>query len=153
MATGAAIATAGALPAASDGEPLLGALFAAGAMLGARGPDWMEVYRWRDNRRYSLLPHRTITHWPVLWLGLWLLAEWWITSPEWAAAAHGFLLAGAVHLLLDALTPTGVPLTQPLGRRVAWPVYRAGERIPELLITAGVWAGTGVYLSTALPVA
>lgn len=44
--------------------------FTLAIMLGSTAPDWMEIpyYSKSLNKRISLIPHRTITHWWLLWI-------------------------------------------------------------------------------------
>lgn len=47
-------------------------LVALGMRLGARGPDRLEIPRFnkRTQTRRSVIPHRTLTHWPPLWVAM-----------------------------------------------------------------------------------
>ena len=48
------------------------ALVCLGILAGGRLPDRLEIPAWNSvlNTRESLIPHRTITHWPALWLAV-----------------------------------------------------------------------------------
>lgn len=147
--TAAALGAAAAYPLYLHGDPLTAALWFAGAMLGGRAPDWMELFRWEGGIRYSLIPHRTLTHWPPLWLGL-LIAALVLVPEAYREPAVAFVAAGWLHLLLDFLTPSGVPLLNPFGRRVSLRVYRAGAFLPETAIVLGTW---GLALGALMPAA
>ena len=53
----------------------MAAEFGFGCLLGARAPDCLEIakYNRMTNHRWSLIPHRTLTHWPWLWMLLLVL--------------------------------------------------------------------------------
>jgi membrane-bound metal-dependent hydrolase YbcI (DUF457 family) len=111
----------------------LGALLiAAGCFLGSSLPDQLEIAwhtggrvkrgwfgpRYTEGTRHSLIPHRTITHWLVLWCAVlgWVL---WKTLDEPTRLnlfALGFVMSGWVHVLMDSRTPIGVPLIHPWRR-------------------------------------
>lgn len=97
-------------------------------------PDWIELpfYR-RDKltgarkRTGSLIPHRTITHWPPLWFGLiyWAAGEGGLIG----ACALGAAIGSLTHILGDAPNPMGIPWLLPnqrlkLGKKGWW---RSGE--------------------------
>ncbi len=84
---------------------------------GSTAPDWLEIpYGGRGEDRRSIIPHRTLTHYAPLWLGvlggaLWLLAQQPVAAVNLtASAAAGFSLGALSHLFLDLLTPLGIPL-------------------------------------------
>lgn len=115
-----------------DVETYLVALFwSSGIMSGASAPDWLElaVHNKRDGRliRKSLIPHRTLTHWPILWLG----AGYWVWNlnlPWFAESfALGFVASGLMHIAMDAFSKAGIPLLLPMARyRVRIPLYTTG---------------------------
>jgi membrane-bound metal-dependent hydrolase YbcI (DUF457 family) len=122
--------------------------FAVGALLGARAPDWIELAQFSSflDRRVSIIPHRTITHWPWLWLAALLIAtgltQVYDDYPgrEVAWGCVGFILSGMLHLLLDSLTPTGIPLGfNPFGKRTAFAYMRNGS-YSEFLVSLSAWA-------------
>lgn len=86
----------------------------------------------RGERR-SLIPHRTLTHSPWLWLavlvaGLLLPAASTPWGPIAISKGAAGLAAGAlVHLVLDLFSPTGIPLGNPFGRRVSLGPYRSAR--------------------------
>lgn len=145
-----ALALALALPVFQAQAYFEAALYGAGAMLGARAPDWSEMAKWIDGRRYSLLPHRGPTHWPGTWI-VGLVLSWLFLPPLYQAAATGFFAAALLHLVMDILTPTGIPLWHPFARKRAFRVYRSGAFLPELLLTLLCWISALGYLSLLHP--
>lgn len=118
-----------------------GAALIAGFVLGSRAPDVLEIASFVGGERVSLIPHRTFTHWIPLWmlvlLGVWML---WIqpATPIWAKAlVAGFGASGALHVLMDFMSPTGVPLLLPTARhRVRMPVYHTGKIGEQFVVMA-----------------
>lgn len=129
---GATIAHACSLP-----EIITAAVAAASCTL----PDWAEIPFFRNGMRTgSLIAHRTLTHWPLLWLGLfaWGLHEHGLIG----AALVGLAVGCLTHILCDAPNPMGIPWLVPhqrlrIGRKGLW---RSGEH--EFLI-AVTWGGLG----------
>jgi membrane-bound metal-dependent hydrolase YbcI (DUF457 family) len=99
----------------------------AGAVFGSTAPDWLEIAHWdRRGRRHSVIPHRTLTHWPLLWFG----AGWY----AWANLAGSlqllvlaFVAGGLLHLACDILTPMGIPLLLPGEDRTSLHFFRSGD--------------------------
>lgn len=59
--------------------------------------------------------HRTITHWPVLWLLLAFSGGYLISRIyEFAMFLVGFGVGGLIHLLGDWMTPKGIPTLFPV---------------------------------------
>lgn len=90
----------------------------------------------------SVIPHRTLTHWLSFWM-LALVAL--ITQPMSPGVFlfQGFSLGCVLHILLDAMTPMGVP--------VFWPTYRI--RVPPtycalvlVVISYGVIVGREILM-------
>lgn len=133
--TSAAMAMA-AWPALSAHDPLIGAVAAVGMLAGASAPDWLEGVVWLGDKRLSLLPHRTLTHWPVFWLICAALA-----AMAWSGIARtlalGFIAGSLLHIAMDLGTPTGIPLFLPFGQRTTARLYTAGTLREAVLI--GAW--------------
>lgn len=116
----------------------------AGALAGSTAPDWLEIARWdRRGRRHSVIPHRTLTHWPLLWLG----AAWY----AWAhlagsvrVLALAFTAGALLHLACDMLTPMGIPLLLPGEERISLRLFRSGEG-GEFLVILVCFALAGGY--------
>lgn len=109
-----------------------------GMVLGARAPDRLEIPRFnvRTRVRHSLVPHRTLTHWPPFWIVLTAFCAWFGVNSQdsllssMACVGVGFCAAAWLHLAMDILTPTGIPLITPFGRRTSLNLYKttsAGE--------------------------
>lgn len=88
-------------------------------------PDWAEIPYYRCGvRAGSLIKHRTITHWPWLWLalGIWGVQEGGLLGAAMLGTAAGCL----THILGDAPNPMGIPWLLPtkrmrLGKKGWWP--------------------------------
>lgn len=128
-------------------------LIGLGMVLGARAPDRLEVPRFdrRTKIRYSLIPHRTLTHWPPFWIVLTAFCVWFGVNGQdsllssMACVGVGFCAAAWLHLAMDILTPTGIPLITPFGRRASFNLYKTAS--------AGEWLCILVFvaISQALP--
>lgn len=104
-------------------------------------PDWIEIPFYRQGvRSGSLIAHRTITHWPALWVAL-------VVWGAYDASLIGAVVVGAavgslVHILGDAPNPMGIPWLLPHRRirfgRKGW--WRSGQH--EVLMTLA-FAGFG----------
>lgn len=107
------------------------ALVAWAAFMGSTAPDALEIAWFRHGARHSLIPHRTFTHWPALWITAICADVFWVLPHQglMLAAALGAYCAGAVlHLFMDAGTPMGIPLVLPTRRhRRSLNLYRSGQ--------------------------
>lgn len=109
---------------------------AAVALFSTTIPDWIEIPFYRQGQRIgSLIPHRTVTHWPWLWLGL---AAWSPHLGTWPGALLlGACVGALTHIAGDAPNPMGIPWVLPhrrlrIGRKGLW---RSGQH--EVLIVTG----------------
>jgi inner membrane protein len=97
--------------------------------------------------------HRGFTHWPGLWLGLLALALALI-PPQFSAIAGPFALGlaagGLSHVVLDMLTPQGIPLL-PFTRRgrVSLKLCRTGG-LGEWIFLAAMLAGLAFWFRESL---
>lgn len=96
-------------------------------------PDWSEVPFYRNGQRVgSLITHRTITHWPWLWVAL---GTWGVlTAGLVGALAVGAAIGALAHIIGDAPNPMGIPWVLPhkrhrIGKKGLW---RSGQH--EFLI-------------------
>ena len=130
------------------------------ALLGSVLPDLLDqlwaslgsCFRSGRQRAFAAI-HRGSSH----WLGLWLLPFFMENScPAWLLEALCALALGALsHLLLDALTPRGIPLLPFFSRpRLAIPLCRTGsarEAVFFLLCCLGLgfllWRAWPEYLA------
>ena len=123
--------------------------FMFGCAMGAWAPDWTEFAFFYRGYRQSFIPHRTLTHTVTLWIFLSITACWFMISVDtpWhyllSWLAFGFTLAGLLHVLIDMLSPTGVPILKPFGPRASFRVYCTGD-FSELKVTVPfVLSGVG----------
>lgn len=137
--TAVALACAGAWIAWQRIGPAQASLFFAGAALGARAPDWLEGAIWLMRRRYALLPHRTVTHWWGIWIALGAAGYDFVPgAPAWLV--FGVAASALLHILIDAMTPAGVPLLHPFAARASLRMFRSGAVLEETLVAAICWA-------------
>ncbi|MCG7871053.1 MAG: metal-dependent hydrolase [Candidatus Thiodiazotropha lotti] len=126
--------------------------FAIGCILGARAPDWLEIaeYNHMTGRRGSLIPHRTLTHWPWAWMMLLgLIIPSIQQGGQGAIGLAGFAVGGLLHIGMDYLTPMGVPLgLHPFGERSSLNWIRTGS-IGELVVNLTAFVLVGVIWSVA----
>lgn len=90
-----------------------GLAVAALSLPGSTAPDWLEI----RIGPATLIPHRTVTHWLLPWLGLVGLSAVWLSdAPLLSALLFGFSVGGLSHVIGDAGTPSGVPVWHPAKR-------------------------------------
>jgi len=142
--TAVGLGTAGAAITLSSGGMIPAALFFAGAFAGASAPDWLEM-PFPGGR---VIPHRTITHVPWLWVAGLFIALGYMEGSWLLPLVIGFILASLLHLAMDSLSPMGIPLINPAGRRHSLHLYRVGG-ISEALTIAGT---TGLFAILAISV-
>lgn len=83
------------------------------AALSVNLPDQLEFPRYKNGqRRGTRIPHRTITHWPYLWLAL-MYIGWQYVDPLPAALLIGLSIGALMHILTDAPNPMGIPWVLP----------------------------------------
>lgn len=110
-------------------------LISLGIVVGARGPDRLEipVVNRFTKVRHSLIPHRTLTHWPGFWIVLTVLScalsLVLVDSllQAFACVGIGFCIASWLHLIMDIMTPTGIPLLTPFGNRTSLNLYKTAS--------------------------
>ncbi len=105
------IALASAVTIASLVPTLPGVALAIGVLGGGNLPDDLE-FPSRPNAdgslRPTLIPHRTITHFPWWYVAAFLLAAYFRTPL--ALLGAGLALGSLIHLLTDSVSPHGIPL-------------------------------------------
>lgn len=128
---------------------------AAVALTATTMPDWIEIPFYRNGTRVgSLITHRTITHWPPLWLALiyWGILQGGVVG----AMAIGAAIGSLTHILGDAPNPMGIPWILPYKRlrfgKKGW--WRSGQNEFFMVVTYtlfgfGCWylAGGSAYFA------
>ena len=111
-----------------------------------RIPDSIEFPTYQNGfKKDSLIPHRTITHWPILWVGVWWYCSTLGDYPE--AAGLGLAVGALTHIVCDAPNPMGIPWILPhkrvsIGRRGLWRSGKGDYLIAAVYSAAGVWFWT-----------
>jgi putative membrane protein len=119
-------------------------------IIGNTAPDTLEFSKYDENayfKRTSLIPHRTYTHWFLLWFLLFLISggltfyyhAYWL--PIWA-----YSLGGLMHLLCDLPNPTGVPFLHPKKRRKSLNWWKSGENENIIFILLLFFSGLFIYV-------
>jgi inner membrane protein len=119
------------------------------AMAGASAPDWLEgAFRIPlTGKTVRLIPHRTLTHLPWAWV-IMILAGIAHLPSAWGIAIIAFAAAGLLHLVMDLLSPMGIPMLVPFAPRTSLHGYRVGT-ISEAL-TIVTTSGTFVAIAAAI---
>lgn len=123
-------------------------MLAFGTLLGSSFPDVGELVRFRGRWRSSLIPHRTLTHWLPLYVGILFVLPLVVPGlpPPIADVVRGICAASILHVVLDMFSPAGIPVLNPFGARVSVGLrrhsgkpclYRTGtlEELPIVVIT------------------
>jgi membrane-bound metal-dependent hydrolase YbcI (DUF457 family) len=152
-----ACVSVGAVALAAAPDALHG-LLAIGVILGASLPDQTEgVFGFTaSGQRLSVLKHRSVTHTPWPWLALLVLGAFLTGFP--GAAIEGLATGALVHIVLDAMSPSGVPL---LPGRKPWSighlrsgraayVYRTGT-LGEFRVLIPLVAGAATFAIIRAP--
>lgn len=118
------------------------------ASLSTTVPDWIEIPTYRKGMRAgTIIPHRTITHWPPLWLGLIYIAFHYL-EPLYAAALIGVSVGALAHILADAPNPMGIPWLLPNKRvSILGGLWRSGEFEKTMVIVFTI-AGASMWVYT-----
>jgi membrane-bound metal-dependent hydrolase YbcI (DUF457 family) len=109
-------------------------IFSAGVMAGSSAPDWLEMPLVRKGVLVGrLIKHRTITH----WFPAWIFFGWWVHAQQFPwqvdVAVTGFVMSGLLHILMDSLSVSGVPILLPFAKcRRKLSLYSTG-RFSELV--------------------
>jgi membrane-bound metal-dependent hydrolase YbcI (DUF457 family) len=126
---------------------------AVGTLFGSTAPDWMEI---RLSKEVTLIPHRTITHWLPLWIGLLLImmSQLGFVSLDLPiiptitplpfveeSLILGFACGGLLHLLLDAPNPMGIPVFTPF-HRMSLNLWESGRFETTILVGLTALAGS-----------
>lgn len=108
--------------------------------IAGRVPDSIEIVTGfgPNGERHSIVPHRTVSHSPYPYIALLIVG---LLVPRIAGLPIGHLIAGiglggCVHLAIDVLSPSGVPLGNPFGSRTSFGPFRSGGVHPYLYRTS-----------------
>lgn len=119
----------------------LSGILALFVILGSKAPDWLEIQKSDGS---TVIPHRTITHWFPIWLGLLFLGFAFKETQGFDSTAissfpHSQYISDAIslaiiglsvgslsHILTDLPNPMGVPLLTPW-HRVSLNLWRSGK--------------------------
>ena len=110
---------------------------------GGTAPDWLEIAHAEYSTKYqrwmrkSVIPHRTITHWWLVWVALSaLLAIWpfrFQADTLIRMAGAGFVAGAWMHLLMDIPNPTGIPIATPYAKsRFGFGWWKSGNALEPL---------------------
>lgn len=112
-------------------------------IIGATAPDWMEI---RKANGGTVIKHRWITHWAVLWVAAFigsyylfqnptvLIKGYSINIPDFISISLlAFSAGGLLHLLVDLPNPMGVPIITP-NMRFSLHLWKSGKQ-EYLLVT------------------
>ena len=119
------------------------------AIAGASAPDWLEGAFTipLTGKTIRFIPHRTLTHLPWAWAIMILVGIIHLPS-TWGVAITAFAAAGLLHLVMDLLSPMGIPLLIPFAPRTSLHGYRVGA-ISEA-VTIVTTSGTFVAIAAAI---
>lgn len=128
----------------------------AAVVAGALVPDAAEgVIGYPFGIRWSIIPHRTLTHWPYLYLAAAFIAHRFAGTGSLgeiaASIVFGLAVGAVLHLALDVLSPCGVPLGNPFGPRTSIGFRRTGNT-PCLYKTGTLseWPIIGALIAVAV---
>lgn len=138
--TAAAMAAAGAALTLPDWGLLQISVGIIAVMAGASAPDWLEGFG-----PIRVLPHRTFTHIPWVWTMIFMAGASQMHTLM-GVAIMGFSASALLHLLMDAMSPMGIPLWLPFQKRKSLHAYKVGN-ISEaitIFLTSGLFAGVAI---------
>jgi hypothetical protein len=79
--------------------------------------------------RIKAIPHRTILHWPYIYLFIGIIAIFFIITPLIV-----FTLGCLFHIFTDSFTKMGIPLTpNPFGKKIGFRFFKVGGKIETCL--------------------
>lgn len=112
-------------------------------ILGSIAPDWMEMPTFSLSKRSfkRIIPHRTLTHWVLGWVGLVYYGYtgfeesvgFWSNGDSSYLLILAFSLGALLHTLQDLMTPHGVPIFIPFYERSKIPIVR-GEFFEKMFV-------------------
>ena len=118
-------------------------------IIGATAPDWLEI---RKKNGGTVIRHRWITHWAILWIcgfiGSYYLFQnptvniqgSVITIPDFVIISlMGFTTGGLLHLLVDLPNPMGVPVLTP-NMRFSLHLWKSGKQEGFLVMLVTIFS-------------
>ncbi|MFI3255905.1 MAG: metal-dependent hydrolase [Psittacicella sp.] len=106
-------------------------------ILGAKAPDYLEL---RKKGGGTIIPHRTITHWVLMWVLVFLSFDISIRSFSFwggfnysiliqylCCLGYGYAFGGIVHLLGDFPNKQGIPFLLPKSTKFALYLWNSGK--------------------------
>jgi len=119
------------------------------AIVSAALPDTMEIKWWRRGVRHSVIPHRTLTHWLAPWLAACVWITWIGLNPYMGSLLFGVAAGATGHILMDWLTPMGVPVMSPF-RRHSLRLIHSGHPVMETGVSVATFIVGIVMLTLVL---
>jgi len=118
-------------------SPMLAAIATVTYVAACRLPDHLEI---RTSYTETVIPHRTITHWGLMWIGLMVIGFGWMQHASWAigtpltsdaeiivgALLFGCAAGSVMHLVLDSPDYMGIPWFFPW-MRIRLCLWRSGS--------------------------
>ncbi len=147
--TGVGLALCGASVALSFGYSKNSVLaIAVIAMVSSSLPDDLECKWWMRGQRHSLIPHRTVTHWLAPWgcIAAWMIWDTLhrhLVNPYANVVILGIAFGCIGHILMDWMTPMGVPILSPFYRS-SLRLFQSGNSAVETSV-AGLTAIAGLF--------
>jgi membrane-bound metal-dependent hydrolase YbcI (DUF457 family) len=128
----------------AGGSPLDAGAF----YLGSLFPDVDTLWNDWNVYRKDFLGHRGITHSLTLALFFLLVSFGVYLYYPFLSFVFFFFLGAFLHVVLDAFSPTGVPLYLSYRPRVRFPLYKTGTKLDEFLAlcVAAVLLAIGYYV-------
>lgn len=144
-----------------------------GAWFGVTAPDSMEIARAEQKLttngyiwvRKSLIPHRTITHWWIIWVlafylftygigvqgidnGLKLIgiSEVGLSGQAVLGLIDGFIIGAIFHLIGDVVNPSGIPWISPFGPNLSFGLWRSDDDTAGTLFAFAIIAITWILV-------
>lgn len=105
---------------------------AGAAVVGSVFPDIDILVGEKDERGFTKY-HRTLTHWPPLYVALGGL--FFFAAPPFLL---WFVMGCLLHLMLDSVTAAGIPLWKPFGKKEGVKLVYTGG-IGEVPVQAGIF--------------
>ncbi|WP_439258027.1 metal-dependent hydrolase [Lonepinella sp. BR2271] len=99
-------------------------------ILGSVAPDTLEFSRYDEThyfKRSSLVPHRTYTHWTLLWCILLIVSIIVLQFTYWGYVFLAYCIGGLWHLVGDLPNPSGIPVWHPRKRRKSLKWWKSGQ--------------------------